>query len=426
MANHAKHSPFDYEESAEDYRASNYVRNKEGRVERIGAHQRTYGYRESSTQISIDRELSEPFSGHGPGVSATSLSSNDEILLAARRKRKRRRVLKVVLGVILAFFLAAGVAIALYINSINEVMRLDDDEEDIRATITKADFSMPVYMLLVGSDWRENSGITNIPSMSGDQQRADVIILARIDKPSKLVTILTIPRDTPFKMADGTYCKLNEVYNEGRGAMLITAVEDLTGIKISHYAEVYFSDFEELIDSLGGIYMDIPNSLDGTDALTGEPIHIDAGRQLLDGKQAMLYARERKTLEGNQDEKRQSNIRVVVNAMAKRITQVSLVELPRVLYGVASCVRTDLTYEDIFGLASDFRNGMTMYMGAGPAAGDIDEFADGKWLCYENPSGWERVMHAVDAGEDPGDISYVGDVCTIAGSDVEVITEEEF
>lgn len=47
---------------------------------------------------------------------------------------------------------------------------------------------------------------------------------------------------------------------------------------------------------------------------------------------------------------------------------------------------------------------MIMYSCTGPSDGAINEEAGGLWMCYEDPEGWARLMAAVDAGEDPGNI----------------------
>ena len=346
-------------------------------------------------------------------------------MMQLRKKRRRKKILVGVIGVIVVLLAGVGVAAGLYVNSINNAMSMGDEDSKIKDLMVTADINQPFYMLLVGSDWRENSGVTNVASMTGDRQRADVIVLARIDLPDGKITMLSIPRDTAYLRDDGTYCKLNELYDEGRGVALVPAVEALTGARIAHYAEVYFSDFEQLIDSLGGIELDIPADLDGTDALTDEKISIKKGHQLLNGAQALMYARERKTYEGNQDQVRQGNIRTIMQAMMKRIQELPISDLAGVLKSVASCVRTDLTFGDVLLLANNFRTGVTMYSGSGPSAGDVDEAAGGLWLCYEDPEGWQRVMAVVDAGEDPGDVSYEGDVCTIAGTDTKVIIKDD-
>ena len=358
---------------------------------------------------------------------ATSYSTSDmyAALASMRRKRRRKRAMLTVVGVILALLVAAGVAVGLYVNSVNDAMSLGDEGAEIRAALTPASLDEPFYMLLVGSDWRENSGVTDKYEMSGDRQRADVIVLARIDRKSGVITLLSIPRDTAYIKEDGTIVKLNELYNESRGVGIIKAVEQLTNKKINHYAEVYFSDFESLIDALGGIELNIPNELKGTDALTDEPIVIEAGKQTLTGKQALLFARERKSLEGNQDAARQSNIRTIIEAMMKKARKMPLNDMPSIIYNVAECIRTDFSFSEILLLAADFRSGVKMYNGSGPAAGDKDDAADGLWLCYEDPQGWERVMQIVDAGEDPSDVSYEGDIVTVAGTDQKLVIDKD-
>ena len=344
-------------------------------------------------------------------------------LAELRRKRRRRKVGLVVVGVILALFVGAGVAVGVYLHTISSAMSMGDEAEELKKALAEADTNKPFYMLLVGSDWRENSGVTDIEEMSGDQQRADVIMLARVDRPGKQVTLISIPRDTPYKKADGTYCKINEVYNEGRSAGITTAISELTGARISHYAEVYFSDFENLIDAIGGVEIDMKSELTGTDPLTDEKIVIKAGKQTLTGKEAMLLARERKSYDGNQDGIRQGKIREIVEAMMKRVQKLPATDLPGVVYGAASCVKTDMPVEEILFLANDFRGGVTMYNGSGPSEGQNVEELDGMWLCYEDPEGWERLMNVVDSGGDPSDVSYSGDVAKIPGTSETVIIE---
>ena len=58
-------------------------------------------------------------------------------------------------------------------------------------------------------------------------------------------------------------------------------------------------------------------------------------------------------------------------------------------------------------LAMAFAGGdITVYSGAGPSDGEVVEKAGGKWLCYLNPEGWEKVTELVDAGEKPEGIDY--------------------
>ena len=115
--------------------------------------------------------------------------------------------------------------------------------------------------------------------MQGDNQRSDVMILARVDAGKKQVTLVSVPRDTPYTLDGGSVVKINEVYNIEGAAGSIKAVSKLTGVPISHYAEVHFSEFQEIVDKLGGITVDVPIEVSYKDALTGDKVTIKPGVQ---------------------------------------------------------------------------------------------------------------------------------------------------
>ena len=64
------------------------------------------------------------------------------------------------------------------------------------------------YVLLMGSDWREGSTTSKLESEQGQNQRSDVIMLARVDVPNRTITLVTVPRDTPYRDANGTLVKV--------------------------------------------------------------------------------------------------------------------------------------------------------------------------------------------------------------------------
>jgi LCP family protein required for cell wall assembly len=262
--------------------------------------------------------------------------------------------------------------------------------------------------LLLGSDWRENSGTSDLWENSYDNQRADVIILARIDAAKKQVTLVSVPRDTRWNYEGKTY-KINEAYNIGGAALETQAISELTGVKIAHTVETHFSGLENLVDALGGVWIDVPQTIEYKDALTGEQVVVEEGRQLLTGQQAQIFARVRKAYSGQnasgQDATRQGNVRTLVLAIADTIREKPFFEYPGLGLAIADCLGSDMNLGDFVQLALGFGGGgLTLYSGTGPAAGEIDEANDGLWLCYENPEGWKAVMDVVDAGGDPSDI----------------------
>lgn len=325
------------------------------------------------------------------------------------KKRKLVRLFKrvglFVLAVLLAGAFSACAYALWYSNALDGALSMGSEQDaSVGSVLVAGGSGKPFYVLLLGSDSREGSGTSKNPAMQGDNQRSDVMILARVDAGSRQVTLVSVPRDTPYALDDGSVVKINEVYNLEGAAGSIKAVSKLTGVPISHYAEVHFSEFQEIVDKLGGITVDVPIEMSYKDALTGDKVTIEPGVQTLDGQQAQIFARVRHEYGDNQEAKRQSNIRQILSAIIEKVLQKPVTELPGTILDLAESVGTDMDTSDIVSLGLTFSGGsggMTMYSCTGPSNGDFDEANNGLWLCYENPEGWAKLMGVVDSGEDP-------------------------
>ena len=269
----------------------------------------------------------------------------------------------------------------------------------------------PFYVLILGSDSREGAYSTQTGEQ-GDNQRSDVIILARVDAKNKLVTLVSVPRDTPWQLEDGTLVKINEVYNRDGAAGSIKAVSELTGVPISHYVEVGFTGVQEIVDLLGGVDVYVNTDLSYWNPIAGKEVSIPAGQQTINGEQAQVFARARheyQDFEGSQDSNRQSNVRQLLSAVMKKTLGRPVTEIPGVVLQEAEYVTTDMKSSDLVSLATQFgfdSDAMTLYSGSGPSNGDFAKQADGLYLCYRNPEGWARLMNVVDAGGEPTGIDY--------------------
>ena len=67
--------------------------------------------------------------------------------------------------------------------------------------------------------------------------------------------------------------KLNAAHVFGGPALSVQTVSKLAGVDISHYAEINFDGFRDIVDALGGIEVDVPMTIDDEDAGG----HLDAG-----------------------------------------------------------------------------------------------------------------------------------------------------
>jgi LCP family protein required for cell wall assembly len=337
---------------------------------------------------------------------------------APRRKRRTRHVFLIVATVLLVLLGGAGVW---YLHALDSALSLGEDEGNVKTVLADANPRDPFYVLVLGSDSRENSGTSNLEAESGENERSDVMTLVRVDASDNKVTMLTIPRDTPYTDSDGHIIKINETFHQDGATGAIQAVERLTGVKVSHFVEVRFSGFEGLVDSLGGIEVDVPIELAYKDALTGEQVALQPGLQVLNGQQAQILARSRHEYGENQEAKRQQTVRAIMNAMFNRIKEVPFWQMPDLMLDMARNVGTDISVKDFLVLASSLRGHTTMYSGTGPSRGDFIQSLDGAWFCYQDDEGWRSVMNVVDSGGDPGAVDYAGDTAIIPGTDETVI-----
>jgi LCP family protein required for cell wall assembly len=150
--------------------------------------------------------------------------------------------------------------------------------------------------LLVGSDSRagadpgstDASGIGTEADVSG--HRSDTIMILRRDTATGEAALLSIPRDLWVQVPghDGKR-RINSAFNDGPEVLVQTLQNEL-GIPIHHYVEIDFSGFKSLVDALGGVEICVDYAT--RDVNTGLNI-TEPGCHVLDGVQALAYARSR-------------------------------------------------------------------------------------------------------------------------------------
>ncbi|MCX2933476.1 LCP family protein [Mycobacterium sp. CVI_P3] len=209
-----------------------------------------------------------------------------------RTKRKRRwgrRLFVTLLLVVLAA--AAGLAGgAVWIDSsLHRVAVFDYTDRPAAGAGTT--------WLLVGSDSR--AGLTPEQqaelTTGGDlgNGRTDTILVVHIPAlgSSGPTTMVSIPRDSYVDIPGYGMDKINAAFALGGGPLLAQTVEEATGLRLDHYAEVGFDGFAVVVDALGGVQVCPAAPID--DPLAG--INLPAGCQTLDGRAALGYVRSRAT-----------------------------------------------------------------------------------------------------------------------------------
>lgn len=324
---------------------------------------------------------------------ASRIYSRENVGRYSERARSRRRgkiIRRSVLGVVLALLLTAGTAAATWFGSV--VSRLNNSnviDDNLRAVLSDTDVSSdPFYMLLLGTDGRPGE----------ENYRADTIILARIDPTEQQVTLISVPRDTMVTYK-GETMKINGAHTYDGAAGMVTAVEDLCGVDIAHYAEISFDGLVELVDALGGVEVYVPDRVD--DSKAGDVV-IETGLQTLDGEAALTFCRSRAYVDG--DYTRMRHQRIFVAALANTIlNEMDPTDLPGVIESVADMVATDLSVSDIISLANAMRGMDTdeIWTANIPSHADDTTYIDGVSYVFVYEDQLEEMMARVDAGEDP-------------------------
>lgn len=156
-------------------------------------------------------------------------------------------------------------------------------------------------LLLLGSDTRDLADPADQKRFGDTRdvggQRADVIIIARVEPKSRRGVLVSIPRDTLVRLPNHKgQVLINQSFEDGPQGV-INAIKSNFGVPIHHYAQIDFAGFRSMVDAIGGVRMYIPapsrdRPNDPNNRGTGLDIKT-AGCQTFNGEQALAWVRSR-------------------------------------------------------------------------------------------------------------------------------------
>lgn len=354
-----------------------------------------------SRHDSFDPSAYSRQSAYGSGSSdrqrptAARMTQRDYTL--ERKRRKRKKVAAIVAAVAVVLCLGGAGAAFAYYQAISGNLHAGIDPA-LRDSLVATDMAgEPFYVLLMGVDGsseREASA-----EYAGDQFRSDSIILARIDPQDKQVTLVSIHRDTLVDMGEYGQNKINAAHAIGGPALAVETVSKFAGVDISHYAEINFDGFREIVDALGGVDVNVPLEIDD-DQAGG---HLDAGPQTLDGDQALILCRSRHAYDdfGDGDSYRAANQRLVLSAIAKKLLSSDVATMANTISALSGYVTTDLEITDIIGIAQTMQGldpDNDIYSAMEPTT---SEYINDVWYEITDVEAWKEMMRRVDQGLPP-------------------------
>ncbi|OON94758.1 MAG: hypothetical protein ATN31_02915 [Candidatus Epulonipiscioides saccharophilum] len=238
--------------------------------------------------------------------------------------------------------------------------------------------------------------------------RTDVILIANYNSQTEQIDLISIPRDTRVEWTQSqknamrkqngftmSVTKINEMSSytgiENVDDYALSYIENLLGINIDNYVIVSLTAFREIVDAIGGVYIDVPIDMHYYDPIQGLEIDLKAGPQLLDGVKAEQFVRYRSMPEGDVDRIKMQQL--FLESFADKILSPSIFfQLPQLVQILFSSVKTDITVTEAiqyiidFGIDFDLSNlnfhtipGKGQYIGYVsyfiPAMSEIEEFS---------------------------------------------------
>ncbi|MFI3079264.1 LCP family protein [Streptococcus sp. 2021WUSS124] len=226
-------------------------------------------------------------------------------------------------------------------DAISKTFKQLDGEEKI----TPIDATEPLTILLMGVDMDQ-------ATRGGDWEggRSDSMILVTVNPKTKETNMMSLTRDIMVEIAEasgessGTVEKLNHSYSYGQAPMAIATIEKMMDINIDRYIEINMDGLVELVDAVGGI--EVNNTLGFPISISEhEPAYtsiVQPGKQLVNGNQALVYARMRYD-DPEGDIGRQRRQREVITAIIKKLLQLDgFTQYKKILTAISNNMRTNI------------------------------------------------------------------------------------
>lgn len=204
-------------------------------------------------------------------------------------------------------------------------------------------------ILLIGSDTRKEGG-------SG---RSDAMIIISINKKAKTITATSLLRDIYLQIPGKKNNRINTAYALGGAGLLMDTIEQNFKIKVDRFASVDFYAFIDIVDTIGGITLDITDKeipvinkyVEEMNRLTGQDNDLDKlsspGTYLLNGKQTLGYVRNRYV---GTDFARTARQREVLEKIFNGAKDLSLTKLNELMNLILPQVTTNLTEGELFSM----------------------------------------------------------------------------
>lgn len=252
------------------------------------------------------------------------------------KKRSKLKITIISIIAILVIILGGGY---LYINSkLSKVQKVDINKDNlsIDQNIEKDKAKSEI----------KNIALFGIDAPKGKAGRSDAIMILTIDNKNDKLKLTSIMRDSYVDVPGHGKTKITHAYAYGGPELAIKTLNQNFKLNIEDFMAVNFTSLPEIIDKLGGVQINITK-----EEIKHIPGITHAGKQTLNGAQALTYSRIRHASGG--DYKRTERQRTVLEAIFNKMHNSPKSEYPTLINEFLPYVETNMSSLDMIGLAKD-------------------------------------------------------------------------
>lgn len=282
-----------------------------------------------------------------------------------KKKKKKSKLFRAVRAVLLTVVVLIGIGSGLVYHTFSSVNYTETGHSDNVFLDSNELMQSPFVknILLIGVDRRN----------ADESSRSDTMLMVSINTTTRKIKLTSFMRDSYVYIPEKKKsAKLNAACSWGGAQMVMDTIEYNFNVKIDHYMLVDFTMFEDIIDGLGGVTVEITekeakymrDAVHLENIKAGEAVH-------LNGKEALWYCRIRKL---DSDFMRTERQRKVMTSLISRCKSTNPVTLYGILGDVVSQIETDMSPATLTGLAV---NGLLRYLRYDIEQGSVP--AEGTW-----------------------------------------------
>lgn len=253
---------------------------------------------------------------------------------------------KIAIAVVIIIVIILGIIAGFIYNKVSKVNFVKIDEGNL-AIENKTGYR---NIALLGVDTRDMNSL--------DGSRSDAIIIVSINEQSKDVNLISVYRDSYIDVQGHGLTKVTHAYAYGGPELALNTLNRNLDLDISEFVTVNFEIVADVVDLVGGIDIDIDKSelsqmnkyIEDTSKNVGRKANkiTSAGKQHLDGIQAVTYARIRKTAGG--DYKRTERMRTVLTEVFEKAKKMDVGKLNELANKVLPQVQTNIGLSEVVSL----------------------------------------------------------------------------